>query len=181
MIHPDEWRRRQYSTCRHHRKYWWGNTILTFIGATTAAPKWRQDAGICLRRVTWEYACLTTMLKYNLRGVIRRVQEFLKMNNNLYLIARGINDALLRVSEPCKSEYASIQGRFRKSKWVYIDETGFHFDGNKYWVWFLRSADSDILVVITDSRGGMLLRSSWSMISTVLPTLTDRKHIHTSP
>jgi hypothetical protein len=103
------------------------------------------------------------------------------MNNNLYLIARGINDALLRVSEPCKSEYASIQGRFRKSKWVYIDETGFHFDGNKYWVWFLRSADSDILVVITDSRGGMLLRSSWSMISTVLPTLTDRKHIHTSP
>ena len=38
-----------------------------------------------------------TMLKYNLRGVIRRVQEFLVTNNSLNLSVKGINDAVLRV------------------------------------------------------------------------------------
>ena len=73
-----------------------------------------------------------TMLKYNLRGVIRRVQEFLVTNNSLNLSVKGINDALLRVGDACRSEYAAIQDRIRKSKWVHIDETGFHVEGNKY-------------------------------------------------
>jgi transposase len=94
-----------------------------------------------------------TMLKYNLRGVIRRVQEFLVTNNSLNLSVKGINDALLRVGDACRSEYAAIQDRIRKSKWVHIDETGFHVEGNKYWLWSFRSAENDILVVIVDSRG----------------------------
>jgi transposase len=94
-----------------------------------------------------------TMLKYNLRGVIRRVQEFLIVNNNLDLSIKGINDALLRVGEACRSEYERIQDRIMKSKWVHIDETGFHVEGKKFWLWSFRSAENDILVVITDSRG----------------------------
>ena len=94
-----------------------------------------------------------TMLKYNLRGPIRRVQEFLITNNNLDLSIKGINDALLRVGDACKSEYTAIRDRIRKSKWVHIDETGFHVDGKKYWLWSFRSAENDTLVVITDSRG----------------------------
>ena len=94
-----------------------------------------------------------TMLKYNLRGPIRRVQEFLITNNNLNLSIKGINDALLRVGGACKSEYTAIQGRIRGSKWVHIDETGFHVDGKKYWLWSFRSAENDTLIVITDSRG----------------------------
>lgn len=94
-----------------------------------------------------------TMLKYNMRGVIRRVQEFLITNNDLDLSVKGINDALLRVGDACRSEYARIQDRIRKSKWVHIDETGFHVDGKKYWLWAFRSAENDVLVVITDSRG----------------------------
>ena len=39
------------------------------------------------------------MLKYNLRGPIRRVQEFLKTNNDLDLSVKGINDALIRIGE----------------------------------------------------------------------------------
>jgi hypothetical protein len=50
-----------------------------------------------------------TMLKYNLRGPVRRVQEFLMVNNNLDLSIKGINDALLRVGDTCRSEYARIQ------------------------------------------------------------------------
>ena len=94
-----------------------------------------------------------TMLKYNLRGVIRRVQEFLVTNNSLNLSVKGINDALLRVGDACRSEYATIQERIRRSKWVHIDETGFHVNGDKFWLWSFRSAENDILVVIIDSRG----------------------------
>ena len=94
-----------------------------------------------------------TMLKYNLRGVIRRVQEFLKTNNDLDLSVKGINDALLRVGNACSTEYTRIQERIRLSKWVHIDETGFHVNGKKYWLWSFRSAENDILVVIIDSRG----------------------------
>ena len=94
-----------------------------------------------------------TMLKYNLRGSIRRVQEFLIANNDLDLSIRGINDALMRVGEASKAEYDAIQDRIRKSKWVHIDETGFHVEGKKHWLWSFRSAENDTLVVMSDSRG----------------------------
>ena len=101
-----------------------------------------------------------TMLKYNLRGVIRKVQEFLLRNNDLKLSVKGINDALLRVGDACRNEYAAIQDRIRKSKWVHIDETGFHVNGNKYWLWAFRSAENDVLIVIVDSRGRDVVRDT---------------------
>ncbi len=94
-----------------------------------------------------------TMLKYNLRGPVRKVQEFLLNNNELDLSVKGINDALLRVGDACKNEYTAIRDRIRRSKWVHIDETGFHVNGKKYWLWAFRSAENDVLVVITDSGG----------------------------
>ena len=94
-----------------------------------------------------------TMLKYNLRGPIRRVQEFLKINNDLDLSVKGINDALIRVGDACKSEYTAIQNRIRRSKWVHIDETGFHVNGKKFWLWAFRSAEKDVLITVVDSRG----------------------------
>ncbi len=94
-----------------------------------------------------------TMLKYNIRGVIRRVQEFLMVNNSLDLSVKGINDALLRVGDACKSEYDTIQNRIRRSKWVHIDEKGFHVEGKKFWLWAFRSAENDVFITIVDSRG----------------------------
>ena len=93
------------------------------------------------------------MLKYNLRGPIRKVQEFLGANNDLDLGVKGISDALLRVGDACKSEYIAIQNRIRKSKWVHIDETGFHVNGKKFWLWAFRSAENDVLITVVDSRG----------------------------
>jgi transposase len=101
-----------------------------------------------------------TMLKYNLRGVIRKVQEFLLRNNDLKLSVKGINDALLRVGDACRNEYTAIQERIRRSKWVHIDETGFHVNGNKYWLWAFRSAENDVLIVIVDSRGRDVVRDT---------------------
>ena len=45
-----------------------------------------------------------TMLKYNLRGPIRRVQKFLLANNDLDLSVKGINDALLRDGDACRCQ-----------------------------------------------------------------------------
>ncbi len=59
----------------------------------------------------------------------------------------------LRVGDTCKSEYAAIQNQIRKSKWVHIDETSFHVNEKKYWLWSFRSAENDTLIVISDSRG----------------------------
>jgi transposase len=101
-----------------------------------------------------------TMLKYNLRGVIRRVQEFLATNNDLNLSVKGINDALMRVGDACSTEYTRILERIRLSKWVHIDETGFHVNGKKYWLWAFRSAENDVLIVIVDSRGRDVVRDT---------------------
>jgi hypothetical protein len=49
-----------------------------------------------------------TMLKYNLRGPIRREQEFLLSHNDLDISVKGINEALLRVGDACKSEYTAM-------------------------------------------------------------------------
>ncbi len=101
-----------------------------------------------------------TMLKYNIRGPIRKVQEFLIANNDLDLSVKGINDALLRVGEASKKEYEAIRNRIRASKWVHIDETGFHADGKKFWLWAFRSAENYVLVVITDSRGRNVVKET---------------------
>ncbi|EQD75760.1 transposase IS66, partial [mine drainage metagenome] len=100
------------------------------------------------------------MLKYNLKGVIRKVQEFLRINNDLDLSVKGINNALLRVGDACRNEYIAIHDRIRRSKWVHIDETGFHVEGKKFWLWAFRSAENDVLVVITDSRGRNVVRDT---------------------
>ena len=57
-----------------------------------------------------------TMLKYNLRGVIRRVQEFLIVINNLDLSIKGINDALLGVGDASMKEYDAIREHISHSK-----------------------------------------------------------------
>ncbi|EQD54935.1 transposase IS66, partial [mine drainage metagenome] len=94
-----------------------------------------------------------TMLKYNLRGPMRRVQEFLLNNNELDLSVKGINNALLRVGDACRNEYNAMRNRIRRSKWVHIDETGFHVNGKKYWLWAFRSAENDILIVNSGFKG----------------------------
>ncbi|EQD55424.1 transposase IS66, partial [mine drainage metagenome] len=76
------------------------------------------------------------------------------------LSVKGINNALLRVGDACRNEYNAMRNRIRRSKWVHIDETGFHVNGKKYWLWAFRSAENDILIVIVDSRGRDVVRDT---------------------
>ena len=99
-----------------------------------------------------------TMLKYHLRGPYRRVQEFLKHQNNFEISTKGLMDIILRVGEVCKKEYMSINDRVRTADWVHLDETGSSENGEKRWLWIVRSNKGDVLVVIRKSRGAKVVR-----------------------
>jgi len=94
-----------------------------------------------------------TMLKFHLRGVLRKIQDFLKYSNNFDISVKGIHDVLLRVGAVCKTGYAETREKIRKAPWVYIDETGMKVNGENWWLWIFRTPDDDILVVIRKSRG----------------------------
>ena len=94
-----------------------------------------------------------TTLKYHLRGVLRKIQDYLKYVYDFDISSTGIHDVLLRVGEACKHEYRKIQQRLRMANWVYEDETGIRVNGENWWLWVFRSDNDDVLVVIRDSRG----------------------------
>lgn len=94
-----------------------------------------------------------TMLKFHLRGVIRKIQDFLLYCHSFEISPMGINNVLLRVGSACKSRYEETIKKIRKAKWVHIDETGMKVNGEKWWLWIFRSSEEDALVVIRKSRG----------------------------
>ncbi len=94
-----------------------------------------------------------TMLKFHLRGVIRKVQDFLHHYNSFDLSIMGINNGLLRVGNACKSDYDRLIQKIRTAGWNHIDETSVKVNGDKFWLWIFRTPDGDVLVVIRDSRG----------------------------
>ena len=95
-----------------------------------------------------------TMLKFHLRGVLRKIQDFLLYANNFEISPKGIMDMLLRVGDACKTDYDKTIIKIRQADWVHIDETGIKINGDQNWLWIFRTKKDDILVVIQDSRGG---------------------------
>lgn len=93
-----------------------------------------------------------TLLKFQLRGVLRKIVDFLKSNDSFEITPAGILTILLRVGKACKKEYVKIWERIVKSKYRYGDETGMKVCGEKWWLWIFRTLQ-DILVVIRPSRG----------------------------
>ena len=98
-----------------------------------------------------------TILKFHLRGVLRKIQDFLFFENNFEISTKGVHDILLRVGDACKISYGKNIERIRNAAWVHIDETGIKVNGKKYWLWIFRTSNNDILVVIRKSRGGKVL------------------------
>jgi len=106
-----------------------------------------------------------TMLKFHLRGVLRRISDFLLYSNDFKISTKGVHDVLLRVGDVCRVKYEQQIQRIRNANWVHIDETGIKIKGKKYWLWIFRTDTNDVLVVIRKSRGGKvpdeILGSDW--------------------
>jgi transposase len=99
-----------------------------------------------------------TMLRFHLRGVLRRIQSYLFHLCGFDISTTGIHDVLLRVGEACKKEYFHLLHRVRTAQWRYTDETGFHVNGEKWWLWNFRTDNDESLVVIRKSRGRKVLQ-----------------------
>ncbi len=98
-----------------------------------------------------------TMLKYHMRGTIRKVVEFLDYKDNFQISPKGVFDALNRVGKTCEKEYDQFILKIRAAKWLHIDETGFHVNGDKWWLWIFRTDRDEVLITIEPSRGGKVL------------------------
>jgi len=97
------------------------------------------------------------MLKFHLRGVIRKIQDFVLKYNEFEISPKGIHDILLRVGEACKKDYNDKIQKIRSAKWRYIDETGIRVLGIQFWLWIFRTDTNEVLVVIRKSRGKNVL------------------------
>lgn len=98
-----------------------------------------------------------TMLKYHMRGTIRKIEEFLEYKDDFKISTKGVLDALNRVGMVCKKEYDQLLQKIRQAKWVHIDETGIHVNGEKWWLWIFRTNTDDVLIVIEPSRGRIVV------------------------
>jgi transposase len=98
-----------------------------------------------------------TMLKYHMRGTIRKIEEFLEYKDDFKISTKGVLDALNRVGLTCKKEYDQLLRKIRQAAWIHIDETGFHVNGEKWWLWIFRTNNDDVLIVIEPSRGRKVL------------------------
>lgn len=113
-----------------------------------------------------------TMLKYQLRGTLRKIEEYLDNHDDFQISTKGILDAINRVGISCKKEYDQLVRKIRSAKWLHIDETGIHVNGDKWWLWIFRTDTDDVLIVIEDSRGAKVLEKildgNWD-----IPIITD--------
>jgi transposase len=101
---------------------------------------------------------LMVMLKFHLRGPLRKVREYLFLAHSVEISPKGLLDCLLRVGKACQNEYQRTNERIRRSKWCHIDETGIHVNGKNWWLWIFRSDQNDVLVVIRQSRGSKVVK-----------------------
>ncbi len=98
-----------------------------------------------------------TMLKFMLRGVLRKICGFTKHVNGFDITPKGVQDMLLRVGGACEKEYQRTLQRVRAAPWKYVDETSMKVNGERWWLWIFRTTE-DVLVVIRPSRSGDVLR-----------------------
>ena len=103
------------------------------------------------------------MLKFSLRGVLRRIKDFAFHLNAFEITPKGIQDAILRVGAVCKTAYSLNIEKIRNAKWIYMDETGIRVLGKNYWLWTFRTPDDEVVVAIRPSRGGDVLREIFGL------------------
>jgi transposase len=133
---------------------------------------------------------LIIMFKFLPRAVLRRIVELLEHTYHLRITASSTNSVISRVAEGASKEYGVILERIRRAGVVYADETGMSVLGKKWWLWIFRT-DTDIAVVIRNSRGGkvpreilgedfynVLVRDGWKAYNSLKHALVQRCWAH---
>jgi len=99
---------------------------------------------------------LIIFLKFIVRGVLRKTTSFLDASFALKLAPASVHAIIERAAKAGEAEYESLKQKIKSAKLLYIDETSFSVLGKNWWVWAFRS-DTDLLLVIRNSRGNNVL------------------------
>lgn len=99
---------------------------------------------------------LVIFLKFIVRGVLRKTTSFLDAGFALKLAPASVQAIMERAAKAGEAEYAALKLKIKEAKILYIDETSFRVLGKNWWVWAFRS-DTDLLLVIRNSRGNKVL------------------------
>ena len=99
---------------------------------------------------------LVIFLKFIMRGVLRKTASFLEASFALKLAPASVQAIIERAAQAGEKEYNTLKEKIRGAKLLYIDETSFSVLGKNWWVWVFRS-DTDLLLVIRNSRGNNVL------------------------
>ena len=99
---------------------------------------------------------LTIMLRFIVRGVMRKTASFLEASHALKLAPASVQAIISRAAEAGQKEYDNLKFHIRESSRLHIDETSFSVLGENWWVWIFRTT-TDKLIVIRHSRGNNVL------------------------
>ena len=99
---------------------------------------------------------LTIMLRFIMRGVMRKTASFLEASMAVRLAPASVQAIITRAAQAGTAEYDAIKIRIRESLRLHVDETSFSVLGQNWWVWIFRS-ETDKLIVIRHSRGNNVL------------------------
>src|SRR3989344_5432223 len=99
---------------------------------------------------------LVIFLKFIVRGVLRKTASFLEASFALKLAPASVQAIIERAAQAGEKEYDKLKEKIRRAKLLYIDETSFSVLGKNWWVWVFKS-DTDMLLVIRNSRGNKVL------------------------
>ena len=99
---------------------------------------------------------LVIFLRFIVRGVLRKTAIFLEASFALKLAPASVQAIIERAAKAGEKEYENLKNKIRLARLLYIDETSFSVLGKNWWVWVFRS-DTDLLLVIRNSRGNNVL------------------------
>src|SRR3989344_3353501 len=99
---------------------------------------------------------LVIFLKFIVRGVLRKTASFLEASFALKLAPASVQAIIERAAQAGEKEYGNLKNKIKSARLLYIDETSFSVLGKNWWVWVFRS-DTDLLLVIRNSRGNNVL------------------------
>jgi transposase len=100
---------------------------------------------------------LILMMKFLLRGVLRKAASFLEYGFAFTITPASVNSVVKRAANAAMNDYDELKSRIRNSAKVNADETSFSVLGINWWLWVFRSG-GDVLFVIRRSRGQDVLR-----------------------
>ena len=99
---------------------------------------------------------LVILLRFIVRGVMRKTAGFLDASFALRLAPASVQAIITRAAAAGEKEYTQIKHKIRAAERLHIDETSFRVLGKNWWVWVFRSK-TDKLLVIRKSRGNNVL------------------------